>query len=129
MDEELDSAVLNPLIKMKSVEKPKQNLLKSNKGEDTDQYLSLDQLLPLDRPEVEIKGAFEDLKSLDWSRQFDACNTLRRACVHHIGIINSKTPAQIHGMILDLVKIAESLRSSLVKNSILTLTGKFYTTT
>lgn len=116
-----------PLLKMKSAENPKQSLVKAKKAEDTDQYLSLDQLLPLDKAEVEIKATLENLKSLDWSRQFDACNTLRRACVHHVSILNSKTPAQIHGMILDMIKIAESLRSSLVKNCILTLTGKLIT--
>lgn len=109
---------------MRSVEKPRQNPAKPSRPEDSEQYLSLDQLLPLDRPEAEIKQALEDLRNVDWSKQFEACNTLRRACAHHVGILSCKTPAQVHGMVLDMVKIAESLRSSLVKNCVLTLTGK-----
>ena len=109
--------------KPRSIDKPKKTFMKPVKSEDTDQYLSLDQLLPLDNPESDVKGSFEDLRSLDWSRQFNACNTLRRASVNHPEILISKTPGQIHGMALDMVKIAESLRSSLVKNCLLTLNG------
>ena len=90
-----------------------------------EQYLSLDQLLPFDNPEEAAKKMSEDLKSSDWARQFDACNTIRRVCVHHPEMLTTKNPSQVHAMVLDLVKIAESLRSSLVKNCVLAFTGIF----
>lgn len=89
--------------------------------DESDKYLNLDQLLPLENPEETIKKAGEDLKSTDWSRQFDSCNTIRRACAHHSAILASNTATHLHSLILDLVKIVESLRSSLVKNCILAL--------
>lgn len=105
---------------------PKYQKSPNSKAEETDQYLTLEQLLPLDQPDEELKCALDDLKSSDWSKQFDACNTLRRACVHHSELITTRNAGQVHSMILDMIKIAESLRSSLVKNCVLAFTGFFY---
>ncbi len=83
----------------------------------------MEQLLPLDSPEESVKAAGEDLKSSDWSRQFEACNTLRRACAHHAELLTGKGISQVHALALDMIKIAESLRSSLIKNCILAFAG------
>jgi hypothetical protein len=38
---------------------------------------------PLSNPQAQITTAIIDLKSSDWSKQFEACNTIRRAAMFH----------------------------------------------
>lgn len=89
--------------------------------EENERYLNLDQLLPLEDPDEALKKAVEGLKSTDWSRQFDSCNTIRRACMNHSAILTANSITYIHALTYGIVKILESLRSSLVKNCILAL--------
>ena len=47
-------------------------------------YLAINELEPLVNCELEWKMFFGDIKSDNWSRQFEACNTLRKVCKFHI---------------------------------------------
>ena len=47
-------------------------------------YLAATELEPLVNKELEWKLCVGDIKSDNWSRQFEACNILRRVCKFHI---------------------------------------------
>ena len=47
-------------------------------------YLSINELEPLVNPELEWKMFLGDIKSDNWSRQFEACNVLRKVCKFHL---------------------------------------------
>jgi len=46
-------------------------------------YLQASELEPLLNPEMEWKLFLADIKSDNWSKQFEACNTLRKVCKFH----------------------------------------------
>lgn len=46
-------------------------------------YMHTDELEPLVNPELEWKLCLSDIKSDNWSRQFEACIVLRRVCKYH----------------------------------------------
>lgn len=56
----------------------------SNGGSDARQYLTINELEPLVNCDLEWKMFLSDIKSDNWSRQFEACNVLRKACKFHI---------------------------------------------
>ncbi len=98
-------------------------ILERPKADDSKIYLSPEQVLPLDEPEERWKKALEEIKcTTNWERQFEACNTFRSVCAHHAEILVC-SPLQLHGLVLDLLKIIESLRSTLAKNGLLVLSG------
>lgn len=97
-------------------------------------YLEKENLKPLKSPENSLKTLIIDLKSKsslyfrffiiftladDWSRQFDGLNTLRRLIFFHTETLVSNSQ-QLHSIIIDLMRLIESLRSSLSKNAMLT---------
>jgi hypothetical protein len=94
-------------------------------SEEVGVYLTEDQIITVEKPEEVWKKCLEEVKSTtNWSMQFEACNKLRKICAHHsFLIVNS--PLQLHGLVLDLLKIIESLRSSLAKNGLLVFAGIF----
>ena len=61
----------------------------SGSGEDQTKYLQQSELTPLINPDFEWKICMEEIRSSDWSKQFEACNTLRRVCAHHAELITS----------------------------------------
>ncbi len=80
----------------------------------------------MENPEAVVKKLLEDLKSSsNWLQQFEACNALRRICVHHSQLLTASL-IQLHGLVLDLLKVSESLRSSLAKNGLLAFAGTLY---
>lgn len=89
----------------------------------SEDYPTTEELLPLENPETELHIAIESLGSSDWAKQFDACTVLRRCCINNPEAVFALKSGQIHKMSLYFVKIADSLRSSLVKNCILALIG------
>jgi len=54
-------------------------------------------------------------------QQFDACNTLRSLCKHHSSLLLQQGVAQLSNIVTYLLKLAESLRSSLSKISLMTI--------
>lgn len=96
-------------------------------------YLAPDDLEPLVNPELEWKLCLGDLKSDNWSRQFDACNTLRKVIKYHQNLIHGKgndpkvSAETVSDIIASLLKLVESLRSSLSKISLIAV-REFYET-
>mmetsp|Transcript_13921 Transcript_13921/g.10040 ORF Transcript_13921/g.10040 Transcript_13921/m.10040 type:complete len:131 (+) Transcript_13921:206-598(+) len=54
-----------------------------NLGADGTKYTPSSELEPLLNPEMEWKMFLADIKSDNWSRQFEACNALRKVCKFH----------------------------------------------
>jgi hypothetical protein len=82
-------------------------------------YLTTEQITPLENPEAEWYKCTETIKSSNnWLKQFDACNIARRICTHHSSTLSTSSLI-LHGFILDLLRLVESLRSSLARNVLL----------
>ena len=64
------------------------------------------------------------LSSDDWSVAFEGCNIVRRLCKHHSSILVQQS-SMISGLVSQIIKISESLRSSLAKIALLTLNDMF----
>lgn len=90
--------------------------LKESKGSD---YLTKEDLKPLRDPEKEMRLILSDLKSSDWKVQFEATNKLRRLISFHPDVILGSATATIHALVLDMIAMAENLRSSVAKNSLI----------
>ena len=74
--------------------------------------------------EADWRKMAEDIKSDEWERQFEACNNLKRLSAtapHLFGSSNSG----MHGVLLELIKLSESLRSQVSRNALLTFSDIF----
>eukprot|EP00347_Sterkiella_histriomuscorum_P023335 403335038 len=95
--------------------KEQQSSTISNTG---DSYAPIEE--PLQNPEKQLLQCLEQLKSGDWAKQFEACNTLKRMALFHKQLLAFSNPSQ--GQILkEMVKIVDSLRSQLSKNALITM--------
>ena len=63
--------------------------------------------------------------SADWNVQFDACNEIRRVCKHHQDLI-LQHGATLHSLVKQLVKLSDSMRSSLSKIALFTIRDMFF---
>ncbi len=93
-----------------------QSEIASNTGSD---YYQIEDT-PLSNPELELKKVAEMLKTSDWAKHMDSCNTLRRIATFH-PMIFSQNQTQFHNILKELIKLVDSLRSQVAKNSILLL--------
>lgn len=110
-----------------SIKKTPLNVLNtlSKTPEEASLYLEEDQISPLENPSEEWEKCLLDIKcTTNWTQQFNACNIIRRLCAHHPNILVSSS-IQFHALILDLLKISDSLRTSLAKNGLLAFKGIF----
>lgn len=82
-------------------------------------YLTKEDLKPLRDPEKEVRVVMADLKSSDWRVQFEATNKLRRLIEFHPDILRGSSATNIHALVLDMISMAENLRSSVAKNSLI----------
>lgn len=80
-------------------------------------YLSQDELPPVKFPDVEIQKSM-NFKSTEWGEQFEMLNMLRRLLKHHAAVFQN---VALHGLIVEVLKLADSLRSSLSKNALIVL--------
>ena len=97
-------------------------------------YQQIDDLEPLVNPDLEWKLCLTDIRSDNWSRQFEACNTLRKVLKYHWrdlltkgGKIDKQSLETFHEICQQLTKLVESLRSSVAKISMITLYEMFET--
>lgn len=65
---------------------------------------------PLLNPDKQIREALENLKSTDWSKQFEACNTLKRAVTYHKSAFEPQG-SNVGLLFKDIIKVVDSLRS------------------
>ena len=75
---------------------------------------------PLPNPGSQIASAIAALKSSDWQKQFEACNTIRRAAVFH-----RQNFQQNPQVFKELVQPVNSLRSQVSKNACLAMSALF----
>lgn len=87
--------------------------------------MTADQITQIDNPEESWEKCLNDIKNMtNWIEQFEACNTIRRICRHHSNLLTSSS-VKLHGLVLDLLKITDSLRTSLAKNGLLAFRDMF----
>ena len=77
---------------------------------------------PLGNPEANLKTAFANLKTSDWQKCFDGCNTIKRIIWNHKNLLNN---SNMTGAVKDLIKSCDSLRSQLSKQALLTVSILF----
>ena len=85
------------------------------------QYVSKEELAPVNNPKELLKEIISNLpNNNDWSKQFDCLDGLRRLIKNH-----EEFYPQIHQNVQtimpEVLKLVESLRSSLAKNAMITL--------
>lgn len=87
----------------------------------TDQslYLKSEELPPVAQPEAEFQSCLESSKAQDWASNFDTLNMIRRLLKHHPGVFLAQT--SLHAIVLNVIRMADSLRSSLAKNSLIVI--------
>lgn len=67
-----------------------------------------------------MKTAITDLKSDDWARQFSGINVIRSLFHHHYDYVQNYS--NMHGLVTEILKLVESLRSGVAKNAMIALT-------
>eukprot|EP00347_Sterkiella_histriomuscorum_P009023 403342823 len=88
-------------------------------------YIETEDLEPLNNPEKDFKKALNTmLRSDNWSVVFEGCCIIRKICKHHSSIIVQQS-GLIGGLITQIIKIADSLRSSLSKIGLITISDMF----
>lgn len=85
-------------------------------GEDEHKYLTSDEIEKLSDPNAGLTQVVTDLESKDWETQANACNVLRSLAIHSPKMLTSAT---LRDIVPSLIKIAQSLRSSVSKNGLL----------
>lgn len=86
---------------------------------DPSPYLKTEELPPVRNPDSEFQLCLENSKAQDWSSNFDTLNMIRRLLRHHPGVFLAQS--SLHTITLNVIRMADSLRSSLAKNALLTL--------
>jgi hypothetical protein len=65
---------------------------------------------PLLNPDKQYATALDQLRSGDWSKQFEACNTLKRVAMFHKPLLSNQNSFQPQ-IIKELIKLVDNLRS------------------
>ena len=80
-------------------------------------YLKKEELAPVDNPELELQHYLR-INPNDWAMQFEMLNGMRKLIKFHNEIFFL---APFHSLILQVIRCADSLRSSLSKNALIVL--------
>lgn len=70
---------------------------------------------PTSNPAAEFKSILRTIKSTDWRVRFDALDSIRRLCIHHITFIEP----HVRALTRDIKTELDSLRSGVGKNAIM----------
>ena len=81
-------------------------------------YIKTEDLQPADNPSEALSRMIKGMQSDDWLLQFDALNTCRSLLKHSSDLLKA---LNFHEIIFQVLLMADSLRSSLSKNSLMTL--------
>ena len=96
--------------------KPRQD---HSQAEDQPIYLAVEELKRVPNCEDALQKCIVAGSLDNWSDQFEALNMLRRLLKHHSELFVSHVT--LHNICLDLIKWADSLRSSLSKNALIVI--------
>ena len=87
-----------------------------------EEYIDTKDLQPLTKdPALAIAKCLQKMQSEEWTAQFMALNTVRRVAIHHSAALIPSLPQ----VIAQLVKLVDSLRSSVSRNALKTV-GDFF---
>jgi hypothetical protein len=89
-------------------------------------YVNTEDLDPLTKPEKEFKKSMLGINSDDWVEQFESSNIIRRVVRHHSSLI-LQNGNQLQGLVVLLLKLADSLRSAVSRIALIALTDMFHT--
>lgn len=81
-------------------------------------YAPMNQLEPVPDPQEALQQCLEDCQAGDWAAQFEMLTLLRRLVKHHADILVS---GAVHVVVQTGARLADSLRSSLARNSLVLL--------
>ena len=84
----------------------------------TTNYSNDDAFPPFQDPIKQLKNMVNELKSQDWQVSNEGLNKLRRIIMHHSELLTTGT---LKSITVDLMKLAQSLRSTLSKNALVVL--------
>jgi len=84
-------------------------------------YLTSEELLIVPYPQIEYEK-ITSFNSEEWSEQFEMLNMLRRLLKHHKDCV---TKQSVHSLLLSVLTLVESLRSSVSKNALIALNDMF----
>ena len=90
-----------------------------NQNEDQPIYLAVEELKKVSNPEEALQKCIVAGSLENWNDQFEALNMLRRLLKHHPEVFLSQVT--LHNICIDLIKWADSLRSSLSKNGLIVI--------
>ena len=85
---------------------------------DPNLYSPLEQLEPLSEPQTALQQCVDQAQTSDWAAQFEMLTLLRRLVKYHAEILKV---GNLHIVVQMAARLAESLRSSLVRNSLVLL--------
>jgi len=118
------SRVRRPLLRF-SANKPPSALAelssfrqKQVAASDPSMYAPLEQLESVPNPQDALQQCLEDCQTGDWTAQFEMLTLLRRLVRNHTDIL---VPGAVHVLVQTGVRLADSLRSSLARNSLVLL--------
>lgn len=80
-------------------------------------YLKKEDLLPVENPELELQHYLR-INPNDWAMQFEMLNGMRKLLKFHSEIF---ILAPFHSLVLQILRCADSLRSSLAKNALIVI--------
>ena len=92
---------------------PKRNPIKPLEAS----YLKKEELTPIDNPELELQHYLR-INPTDWAMQFEMLNGMRKLIKFHADIF---ILAPFHSLMLQIIRCADSLRSSLAKNALIVI--------
>ena len=87
--------------------------------QENETYLTYNELEAVENPEEALQNLLGSARSSDWSVNFESLNLIRKLLKHHPGVFLSQVT--LHNLALDIVRWADSLRSSLCKNALITI--------
>lgn len=80
-------------------------------------YLKKEDLTPIDNPELELQHYLR-INPNDWSMQFEMLNGMRKLLKFHSEVF---VLVPFHSLVLQIIRCADSLRSSLSKNALIVI--------
>lgn len=91
-----------------------------SKPADQFEYLTSEDVQPLENPSKELNKVTRGLDVEEWPHIFHTINKMRQLALHHSSnVLNSSC---LHPMVMGLVKQADNLRSAVCKNALLAIT-------
>lgn len=92
---------------------------------------SLQDLKPLDEPARRMQEALQQLSGGEWNLQMEALNTIRSLSLFHNELLRGQPGgvSQLHAIMLQVLALCDSLRSTLAKSALMCVEGISFVST